>query len=107
MRVDDKMTIVIPTTVEKTRALFCMFHPPTGDAKVTYTLDGESTPFREAKIYLRSNEIAAYMFRPVGLDGEKQKRIVHLKSGDEVNVTVTLNGTTNTPETKTQKVTIE
>lgn len=93
--------IVIPKQVEHTKILTCLFHPPTNDASISFTLDGETEPFRTGKINGRCKEISAYMFRPESLDEEKAQYTKPLKKGDIINVKVTVNGTK-----KSQKVNV-
>ena len=87
-------TIIIPKQVEYTKVLTCIFHPPTDDAQISFTLDGDDTPFRTGKLSNRCKEISAFMFRPESLDEKKNEYSKPLKSGDIVNVQVIVNGTT-------------
>ena len=93
--------IIIPKKVEYTKALTCIFHPPTDKAEISLTLDGEDKSFRTGKISGRCKEISAFMFRPESLDEEKEQYTKPLKTGDIVNVQVTINETK-----KSQKVEI-
>ena len=93
--------IIIPKKVQYTKALTCIFHPPTDDAQISFTLDGEDKPFRTGKLSTRGKEITAFMFRPETLDMEKEKYTKPLMAGNIVNVEVIVNGTK-----KSQKVEI-
>lgn len=88
-----EIKIIIPKKVEYTKALTCIFHPPTDKAQMSFTLDGEDKPFRTGKISGRCKEISVFMFRPESLDVEKEEYTKPLKAGDIVNIDVTVNGT--------------
>jgi len=85
-------TIIIPKQVKYTKALTCIFHPPTDDAQISFTLDGEDKPFRTGKLSTRSKEISAFMFRPESLDEENNQYTKPLKAGDIIDVKVIVNG---------------
>ena len=86
-------TIIIPKKVQYTKALTCIFHPPTDKAQMSFTLDGEKEPFRTGKLSARCKEISVFMFRPETLDMEKEEYTKPLKAGDIVNVQVIVNDT--------------
>ena len=93
--------IIIPKQVEYTKALTCIFHPPTKDAQISFTLEGEKKPFRTGKLSNRCKGISAFMFRPESIDEINERYTKPLKIGDIVNVEVIINGTN-----KSQKVEI-
>lgn len=94
-------TIIIPNQVQYTKVLTCVFHPPTDDAQISFTLEGEDKPFRTGKLSTRSKEISAFMFRPESLDEKNEQYTKPLKTGDIIDVKVTVDGTQ-----KNQKVEI-
>ena len=84
--------IIIPEKVQYTKVLTCKFHPPTNDAQISFTIDGEDKPFRTGKLSNRCKEISAFMFRSETLDEKNEEYSKPLKVGDIVDVEVIVNG---------------